>query len=219
MDCKFNEAMRLERLRDRLVSGIRDKRMMSELLKQNLEELTFDIAVAKCIAIEQSYKDVEAMQGGKEPNPVNKLYKARQSRQSYALVKPRREQREAKTLEFKCYRCHGNHDQKSCPFKKQVCHHCKKIGHIQRACKKRGKAAVDHLGSDDSESGDDCPNGDSDNFLACLEVNSVGNKADVIWVTPAVDGRPLKMELDTGSAVSVIPYKQFKKLFSLKKLQ
>jgi len=58
-DCKFNDAMRLER--DRLVSGIEDKRMMSELLKLKLEELTFDIAVAKCIAIEQSYKDVEAL--------------------------------------------------------------------------------------------------------------------------------------------------------------
>ena len=64
MDCKFNDGMRLERLRDRLVSGIRDKRMMSELLKLKLEELTFDIAVARCIAIEQSYKDVEALHGG-----------------------------------------------------------------------------------------------------------------------------------------------------------
>ena len=57
--------MRLERLRDRLVSGIRDKKMMSELLKLKLEELTFDIAVGKCILIKQSYKDVEALQGGK----------------------------------------------------------------------------------------------------------------------------------------------------------
>ena len=64
-ECKFNEAMRLEMLRHRLVLGIRDKKMMSELLKLKLEELTFDIAVAKCIAIEQSYKDVEALQGGK----------------------------------------------------------------------------------------------------------------------------------------------------------
>ena len=68
-ECKFNEAMRLERLRDRLVSGIRDKKMMSELLKLKLEELTFDIAVAKCIAIEQSYKDVEALQGGEGVKP------------------------------------------------------------------------------------------------------------------------------------------------------
>ena len=48
-----------------MVLGIRDKKMMSELLKLKLKELTFDIAVAKCIAIEQSYKDVEAFQGGK----------------------------------------------------------------------------------------------------------------------------------------------------------
>ena len=36
-ECKFNEAMRLERLRDSLVSGIRDKKMRSELLKLKLE--------------------------------------------------------------------------------------------------------------------------------------------------------------------------------------
>ena len=66
-----------ERFRDRLVSGIRDKRMMSELLKLKLEELTFDIAVAKHIAIEQSYKDVEALQEGKESNPVDLLSKSR----------------------------------------------------------------------------------------------------------------------------------------------
>ena len=46
-DCKFNDAMRLKRLRDILVSRIRDKRMKSELLKLKLEDLAFDIAVAK----------------------------------------------------------------------------------------------------------------------------------------------------------------------------
>ena len=50
-ECKFSESMRLERLRDRIVSGIRDKRMMSDLLKLKLEELTFDVAVTKSSAI------------------------------------------------------------------------------------------------------------------------------------------------------------------------
>ena len=40
MQCKLNEAIGLERLRDGLVSGICDKRMMTELLKLNLEELS-----------------------------------------------------------------------------------------------------------------------------------------------------------------------------------
>ena len=47
------------------MSSIRDKRMMSELLKLRLEELAFGIAVVKYIAIAQFYKDVEHLQGVK----------------------------------------------------------------------------------------------------------------------------------------------------------
>ncbi len=65
--------MRLERPRDRLMSGIRDRKMMPELLKLKLEELNFDTAVAECIAIEQSCKNVETMQGGRNQTiPVRK---------------------------------------------------------------------------------------------------------------------------------------------------
>ena len=58
--------------------------MMSELLKLKLEELTYDIAAAKCIAIEQSLKDVEALRGGggggEESNSVDFLSKSRSSK-------------------------------------------------------------------------------------------------------------------------------------------
>ena len=219
-DCKFNDAMRLERLRDRLVSGIRDKRMMSELLKLKLEELTFDIAVAKCIAIEQSYKDVEALQGGKESNPVDLLSKSRPRKKP----KPKGE---AKPSEKKgspspkeqgdqsCYRCLGNHDHKSCPFKKEKCHHCNKNGHIARACKSKKRETqavhppVNYVVSDD---------GDSDDYLGSLEVHNVSGEDHVIWVSPEVQGKVVKMELDTGSAVSVLPYKQYKEHFGYVKL-
>ena len=132
-ECKFNETMRLERLRDQLVSGIPDRKMMSELLKPKLEELTFD----KCIAIEQSYKDVETMQGGRDSNPMNK-----ESDSVNLLGKPEEQNRSVKAKKGrdlspspdpKCYRCHGDHQHKSCPFKNAICHYCKKSGHIQRA--------------------------------------------------------------------------------------
>ena len=58
---------------DRLMSSIRDKRMMSELLKLKLEKLAFDIAVTKYIASEQSYKDVEALQGVKSQDQARSL--------------------------------------------------------------------------------------------------------------------------------------------------
>ena len=47
--------------------------MMSELLKLKLEKLAFDIAVAKYIASEQSYKDVEALQGVKSQDQARSL--------------------------------------------------------------------------------------------------------------------------------------------------
>ena len=61
--------------------------MMSELLKLKLEELTYDIAAAKCIAIEQSLKDVEVLRGGGESNPVDLLSKSRSSKKP----KPKKE--------------------------------------------------------------------------------------------------------------------------------
>lgn len=44
------------------------------------------------------------------------------------------------------------------------------------------------------------------------------NKDRVIWVSPEVQGRVIKMELDTGSAVSILLYKQYKKRFGHMKL-
>ena len=183
--------MRLERLRDRLVSGIRNKRMMSELLKLKLEELTFDISVAKCIGIEQSYKDVKALQGGKEANPVDLLSKSK-------LSKKMKTKKELKTSEKRgsssskepgdrsCYRCLGNHDHKSCPFLKEKCHHCNKTGHIARACKVKiretqaGHPPIHYV---------DGNHGDSDDYLGSLEVNNVSDKDHVIWVKEYRNGR------------------------------
>ena len=47
----------------------------------------------------------------------------------------------------------------------------------------------------------------------------MGNKDNVIWVTPKIEGTPLRMELDTGSAVSVVPFQLYRAKFSHIKLQ
>ena len=65
----------------------------------------------------------------------------------------------------------------------------------------------------------DSDDGDSDDYLGSLEVDNVSDKDHVIWVSPEVQGRVVKMELDTGSAVSVLPYKQYKEHFGHVKLE
>ena len=43
-------------------------------------------------------------------------------------------------------------------------------------------------------------------------------RSDIISVTPKIEGKFLKMELDTGSAISVIPIRIYKELFHHKPL-
>ena len=54
-ECKFGEAMRTERLRDRLLSSIRDSKMITEILKVKLADLSFDLAAQKCLEIVQAF--------------------------------------------------------------------------------------------------------------------------------------------------------------------
>ena len=64
----------------------------------------------------------------------------------------------------------------------------------------------------------DSNDADSDDYLGSLEVHNMDNKDHVIWVTPEVQGKVIKMELDTGSAMSVRPYRQYKERFGHVKL-
>ena len=64
----------------------------------------------------------------------------------------------------------------------------------------------------------DSDDGDGDDYLGSLEVHNMDNNDRMIWVSPKVQGRVIKMELDTGSAVSVLSYKQYKERFGQVKL-
>lgn len=59
-----------------------------------------------------------------------------------------------------------------------------------------------------------------DTFIGTTELNTVSaENTNIIWVTPEIENKPLKMELDTGSAVSIIPATTYEKLFKTKKLR
>ncbi|XP_022784355.1 uncharacterized protein K02A2.6-like [Stylophora pistillata] len=57
---------------------------------------------------------------------------------------------------------------------------------------------------------------DDDSFMVSLEVNNVNQvkAGEVIWVTPKINGHTLKMELDTGSAISTLPLQKYKDMFA-----
>ena len=63
---------------------------------------------------------------------------------------------------------------------------------------------------------------DDENVISTLstECNSIDQKmsSDIIWITPRVNGKLLRMELDTGSAVSVISKRDYETNFGNNKL-
>ena len=61
-ECKFSsEPIRKERLRDRLLSGVKDDDMVKAMLKVTFEDLTLDEAIKQCVAEEKSKQDTKAL--------------------------------------------------------------------------------------------------------------------------------------------------------------
>ena len=76
--------------------------------------------------------------------------------------------------------------------------------------KKSDKKKVKPVDTDNSEDTDD-----EILMVGALGLHSVSD--DIIWITPQVDGQDLKMEVNTGSAVSIISYAEYKVKFGAPK--
>ena len=119
-----------------------------------------------------------------------------------------------------CYRCGGDsHATHNCRFKDQTCYHCGKVGHIARVCRSKlqGKPKQTPKTPPQNAQVDTVEYNETDEYedLLSLKIHNVSNPdRNVIWVDLKVDGKPLKMELDTGSAVSIITHELYLKKFN-----
>ncbi len=205
--CQFGAGL-ADALRDRLVCGMHNESTQKRLLTE--KDLTLDRALNIAISMETAAKDALELQQKSVECATNKL-----------SLKLERKQ--------KCYRCGKlSHDANDCWFKDKECRKCHKKGHIERVCKtdrqriqkdrtykvKRKSATVHQVTENESNTS----SGTDD--LSCLELYNI-KETDrrVIWLTPEVSGVKLKMELDTGSALSVISAADYQRLFSKIPLQ
>ena len=106
-----------------------------------------------------------------------------------------------------CYRCGGDsHVTHSCRFKDQTCYHCGKVGHISRvSCSEQHGKPKQPPKTPRNAQVHPVEYSESDEFkdvLGSTELHNVCKpSSNVIWVDLKAEGKPLKMELDTGSAV------------------
>lgn len=206
--CEFGTGFS-DALRDRLVCGMHCQGTQKRLLSE--KDLTLEKALAIAVSMETATRDALELQKKSVDSGLHRLT-----------------MNDAKSR--KCYRCgKTSHDANDCWFKDKTCRKCNRPGHIERVCrqksvskpKQREKSHQDKKFKSKSKYAHyvECESGsgsESDtNGLASLELYSITDEEDrkIIWLTPEVSGVNLTMELDTGSAVSVISQADYKRLF------
>ena len=198
--CNFGANLN-EALRDKLVCGLQNIQIQRRLLSE--AKLKYSKALEIAVAMEAAVRDASELHSELHAEPrVDKISDNSKSRPP----PPPPPNLTPKV----CYRCRGDsHASHNCRFKNQTYYHCGKVGHISRVCNSRrqGKPkqppktpqntpvhTVQYSESDDFE-----------DVLGSMKIHNVRKpSSNVIWVDLKVEGKPLKMELDTGSAVSII---------------
>ncbi len=210
-------------LRDRLVSGVYDKKLQTALLAEG-NALTFESACQKALNLElvaaeqQQMIKVEKVDQidfqrnfGRKPTP-RKSERPGGSRSQTSKQRPPGKQI------FNCYNCGGSHAVNACPAYNQVCASCQGWNHFAKMCRTRKSRKnlnqLDwHASSDESE----------EEETECFDLNQlvIGKLEkmldlqlnDPVFLNILVENVAIPMEVDTGACLTVISELDYRKYF------
>ena len=225
--CEFGTTLN-DMLRDRFVTGLSNDRTQHTLLAE--ADLTFARAVEIATAREAAQKDVHAM-GNSTGNAV---YKVRtkphvsnnakefssakgksNNKNSSSVSKSSTASTKSRLPDNPCSGCGKRHWKKDCPFREAVCHACNRKGHIKSVCriskgsdgKTTGRANVKFSNVDL----DVVPNANP-SYDHVFHVSEVMPSKPII-VKVCLNDREVPMELDTGTAATIIPKDQYDRIW------
>ena len=238
--CNFRDLNTM--LRDRLVVGCRDHAIQRKLLSEH--NLTCEKALSIATAMEVANQDLEQLRTiGKAAGhdsvhvhpelhkvhteahaqaPRGKQYKPGKSNAFQPKTpKQRNPNKPAGQQDKKCWRCGGtSHPAYSCRFKNETCHQCSVVGHTQSQCasvqafrKARKQKASHYMEGNDSDSPDDSPHPESMSHITDSTLNKL-SKNEPYHVSVKVNGKPIRMEVDTGSPWTIVSAETFRQIGS-----
>lgn len=190
-------------LRDQLIWGLRDQHIKKRLLSE--DGLTFKKCVELSLAMEAANNDVSQLEQRAESIKYQKQFKFKQKSQQKRgsleqVVSKKDGSNYVGKKQVVCYCCGTQgHTKPDCKYKMLTCLNCKKVGHLKKVCKVKIKVHHIDQGNDN------------------LDLNCLYNldTIDVNFVKPytveiKVNEKNIDFQIDTGSGISAISFKDFK---------
>ena len=199
LKCEF-ETFLEEALRDRLVCGLKSVQIQKKLLAERDLAFTkaFETAQSMELANKEDFRDTSVP----VDDTVNKVGRYASSGHSTRDT-------------VSCFRCGSKHSPSGCWARSVQCYKCHNEGHLAKMCDKKGKIQSTRYLEVDSAM---CTT-EEQSGLGLYTLKSTGQGGSGFQVQLLLEGKPVSMEVDTGSAVSIVSEVEYKKWFKHLKLQ
>ncbi|KFD72173.1 hypothetical protein M514_15446 [Trichuris suis] len=212
--CNFGETLE-SRLRDQLVCGLRDEMLQKQLL--SIKDLTLATAIDRAVSAEAAVAQVMEMRAPTtvESYDVKRLAGSSNSRNNSQRTRRRRSMETIAQPCKPCHRCGGQHSPRTCRFKSAVCNYCKKVGHIERACRAKQQTNRASRGAATGDRNEmNCLSAKLEEYrinkTVCHALNSLTSPVPRALVK--LNGITVEMEVDSGAAFTVLSEYTFNKV-------
>lgn len=203
-DCAYPADMQDDQIRDHIVFGIRSNQIREKLIREG-SELTLE----RCIDIARTHELSQAQcKAMDEPSAVHAVKQPKGAPHRHTRgsnrSKPAHQQNPKKQQHENCNNCGLNHGNNKCPANGETCHCCAKSNHFAKMCRKTVRdmkqRKVNEVNNTSLDL--DCP----DFLVNSIEHDKISNQA---FVKVGIGKACLRMKIDTGAQVNVIPRSQY----------
>lgn len=233
-NCKFKDGLE-DNLRDQFVCGLKSDVIRQRLFAED-DSLTYAKALKLAISLEAAERDAAAVEDKSQPGTAGsadlhalnareqRAGRARWARGGGGAGRGGSQNGSAQRSEQRgnCKGCGATgHDIRECRFRDYVCSRCKRPGHLRRVCPNEGVAGASGAGrpaaagrgfhygqaaGDHSES-DEEPEEELYLHQLCLK------DYRAVSLPLNIDGKIIRMEVDTGTAISCISKSTYDRYF------